>query len=564
MSIRLPPPTEFSEPISDPETASVSSDDEDEEDQTWEDWVSDSNSRQETKSLFEDKVLPSVEEALAYDKKAHGFDINETSKKLGLDFHGRVRLVNFIRRNSLSPEEALKLSGSEPWSTSDEYLLPVVENDPLLQLSASDDWSDSEDEDAVSRDPSRKIKALEKKLALAQQSLADYRALVTEKLDLTRAINEVKESSEEAAPSRDDDTHYFDSYAQNDIHAIMIQDKVRTSTYAKFILNNPHLFRDAVVLDVGCGTGILSLFAARAGAKRVFAVDASDIAEKAEKIIKANGADNVITVIRGKVEQISLPEGFDKVDIIISEWMGYALLYESMLDSVLHARDRFLKPEGVMAPSQCKMMLGLCDASEIFKERIGFWDDVYGFDMSAMAENLYDEAIVDVVGPEALLSRPATVKDLLLGDITAQYLDFTTPFTLISTAQRRTKINSLILYFDTFFTSTGHPISPATRVSLVKEGEAVLAELWPSMGRDKETVTSFSTGPESIPTHWKQTIFILREPVNVTEGSIVTGTFHCKKSQDNSRELDVGIHYSVKQDEDSPPSDTFVQMYKVR
>lgn len=158
----------------------------------------------------------------------------------------------------------------------------------------------------------------------------------------------------------------------------MIQDKVRTSTYAKFILNNPHLFRDAVVLDVGCGTGILSLFAARAGAKRVFAVDASDIAEKAEKIIKANGADNVITVIRGKVEQISLPEGFDKVDIIISEWMGYALLYESMLDSVLHARDRFLKPEGVMAPSQCKMMLGLCDASEIFKERIGFWDDVYG------------------------------------------------------------------------------------------------------------------------------------------------------------------------------------------
>lgn len=74
----------------------------------------------------------------------------------------------------------------------------------------------------------------------------------------------------------------------------MIQDKVRTASYASFISKNPTLFRDAIVLDVGCGTGILSLFAARAGAKRVIAVDASDIAEKAEEIVKANGLGNVI------------------------------------------------------------------------------------------------------------------------------------------------------------------------------------------------------------------------------------------------------------------------------
>lgn len=83
-------------------------------------------------------------------------------------------------------------------------------------------------------------------------------------------------------------------------------------------------------------------------------------------------------VIRGKVENIQLPDGVTKVDIIISEWMGYALLYESMLDSVLVARDRFLRPDGVMAPSQNRMMLGLCDASEIFKERVEFWSDIYG------------------------------------------------------------------------------------------------------------------------------------------------------------------------------------------
>lgn len=66
------------------------------------------------------------------------------------------------------------------------------------------------------------------------------------------------------------------------------------------------------------------------------------------------------------------------MDIIISEWMGYALLYESMLDSVLRARDRFLRPGGVMAPSQCHMMLGLCEGSEICKDRVEFWSDVYG------------------------------------------------------------------------------------------------------------------------------------------------------------------------------------------
>lgn len=84
-------------------------------------------------------------------------------------------------------------------------------------------------------------------------------------------------------------------------------------------------------------------------------------------------------VVRGKIEDINLPDDITHVDIIISEWMGYALLYESMLDSVLHARDRFLRPgSGVIAPSQAKMMFALCDAKDIYKERIEFWSDVYG------------------------------------------------------------------------------------------------------------------------------------------------------------------------------------------
>lgn len=87
---------------------------------------------------------------------------------------------------------------------------------------------------------------------------------------------------------------------------------------------------------------------------------------------------NDCSVVQGKIESIELPDGIDKVDIIISEWMGYALLYESMLDSVLQARERFLKVDGIMAPSQCQMLLALCDGGEVYKDRIDFWHDVYG------------------------------------------------------------------------------------------------------------------------------------------------------------------------------------------
>jgi protein arginine N-methyltransferase 3 len=134
----------------------------------------------------------------------------------------------------------------------------------------------------------------------------------------------------------------------------------------------------------------------------------------------ADKLTNCFRLIRGKVESIELPEGISKVDVIVSEWMGYCLLYESMLDSVLVARNRFLRPPaqdaqandpgGVMAPSQCRMMLALCDPEALIKQRIGFWNEVHGFDMSVMAEEVFDEAIIEVVPKECLLSTPCIVK----------------------------------------------------------------------------------------------------------------------------------------------------------
>lgn len=122
----------------------------------------------------------------------------------------------------------------------------------------------------------------------------------------------------------------------------MLQDYVRTGAYQSAILQNTMDFKDKVVLDVGAGSGILSFFAAQAGARHVYAVEASDMAHMARKLIAGNATyRDRITVIQGKMEHVQLPE---KVDVIVSEPIGVFLLHERMLESYLYARDHWLKP----------------------------------------------------------------------------------------------------------------------------------------------------------------------------------------------------------------------------
>ena len=78
---------------------------------------------------------------------------------------------------------------------------------------------------------------------------------------------------------------------------------------------------------MGTGTGILSFFAVQAGARKVYAVEASGAAEIARLLIHANGYSDRIEVINGKIEEIQLPE---KVDIIISEPIGFLLVHGKM------------------------------------------------------------------------------------------------------------------------------------------------------------------------------------------------------------------------------------------
>lgn len=300
--------------------------------------------------------------------------------------------------------------------------------------------------------------------------------------------------------------HYFNSYDHFGIHEEMLKDETRTLAYRDAIYQNRHLFKDKVVLDVGCGTGILSMFAARSGAKHVIGVDMSNIIQMARKIVALNGFSNKITLIQGKMEEVELP--FPKVDIIISEWMGYFLLYESMLDTVLYARDKYLVEDGLIFPDKATIHAALIEDGEYKEEKVGFWRDVYGFDYTPFQEVVMAEPLVDTVELRSLITDAARVFELDLMTVKVEDLAFDREFTL--RARRDDIAHALVVWFDIEFSKCHKPIR-------------------------------FSTGPHARYTHWKQTVFYLPEELYVKSGETVEGRISSTPNENNPRDLDIVV-----------------------
>ncbi|KAI9013209.1 S-adenosyl-L-methionine-dependent methyltransferase [Gaertneriomyces semiglobifer] len=302
--------------------------------------------------------------------------------------------------------------------------------------------------------------------------------------------------------------YYFDSYAHFGIHEEMLKDEVRTLSYRNSIYQNQHLFKDKVVLDVGCGTGILCMFAAKAGAKMVIGVDMSNIIHQAKVIVKDNGFEDKIHLVQGKMEEVVLP--VDKVDIIISEWMGYALLYESMLNTVLYARDRYLAPGGLIFPDRAIMYVSAIEDADYKEEKIGFWDNVYGFNMSHIKSLALREPLVDTVDSKAVVTTACAFRDIDLYTVKVEDLEFKVPFEI--TASRDDYIHAFLCYFDIDFTACHKPVR-------------------------------FSTGPHAHYTHWKQTVFYLRDYITAKKGETIKGTFSLAPNEKNPRDLDIIIEH---------------------
>lgn len=325
---------------------------------------------------------------------------------------------------------------------------------------------------------------------------------------------------------RDGHDYYYGSYSSFHIHEEMLKDSVRTRTYQRAIEDNPEDFKDKIVLDIGCGTGILSIFAARAGAKHVYAVENAEIAIFAREIVKKNGLESKITILKGKMEDVVLP--VKNVDIIISEWMGYFLLYESMLDCVLWARDKYLSKGGKMLPDRAQIYVAAIEDGQYKDQKKRFWNDVYGVDMSCMTPTVMKEPLVDVVNSDMLMSDSCKILDLDLVNMKKDDVNFSSTYRLKMNYNDR--VHGLIAWFDT-------PFTRLTRPNLL------------------------STSPYKKYTHWKQTVLYSEEDIEVRQNDVMTGSIAVRQSATNFRELDIKISYHI----DTPlQKKDIVNMYKLK
>ncbi|ORM41786.1 Protein arginine N-methyltransferase 1 [Babesia sp. Xinjiang] len=301
---------------------------------------------------------------------------------------------------------------------------------------------------------------------------------------------------------------YFHSYSYIGIHEEMLKDAVRTGTYHRAITQNRHLFEDKVVLDLGCGTGILSLFCVAAGARHVYAIECSTIIHLAKRLAEQNGASDKVTFLHGKCEDLELP--VPSVDIIVSEWMGYFLLYENMLESVLFCRDKWLKPGGLIFPDRARLYMCAIEDAEYKCDKLDSWRDVYGFDFSPIRPYLLEEPLVDVVDNKTMNTTDCCVLDLDLHTCTLADLDFHSEFMII--VQRKDYIHALCFWFDVTFSACHMPLT-------------------------------LTTSPREQYTHWKQTVFYLPDDLIVDCGDKIKGMIAVRRNADNPRDLDVKLHY---------------------
>lgn len=307
----------------------------------------------------------------------------------------------------------------------------------------------------------------------------------------------------------------FTSYYSQFLHqGNMLADTVRTGLYQKSILENPTDFYDKVVLDIGTGSGILSFFALQAGAKKVYAVDASDAVNIAKVLAKHNGFEDRIEIIKGKIEEINLPE---QVDVIISEPIGFMLVHERMIESYLVGRNRFLKnfieyEEEIykgneeklnsvkLYPSCASIILTAFSDDHLHYDHLNkasFWDseDFFGINLKCVQdlalEEYFSQVIVGKISEDTLISKDRITKNFDFRKIKKEdLLEFELEFRM--EISKTCLLHGLAGWFDLDF-----------------------------LGSDSFHI--LSTSPSSPTTHWYQCRFLFQHPIGVNAGQFITG-----------------------------------------
>lgn len=188
-----------------------------------------------------------------------------------------------------------------------------------------------------------------------------------------------------------------------------LEDKDRIEPYREAIQYNKYKFEGKVVYDINSPYGIFGLFALQSEAKFVIVSCQKNFSSFVKDIYRENGFDeDRFMVVEGrlnKVEEGSLPPGqaetlsamkqHREIDVILGEWNGSVLVNSKILRDLIQVRDQFLKPDGFVFPNKGKLVMNFIEDSKFYEERFGFWDEVYGFNMSNVKDIVYLESCLD-------------------------------------------------------------------------------------------------------------------------------------------------------------------------
>ena len=416
----------------------------------WED--DDGDEEQVVKSLFDDTIFATVSQLLDHHKQNYNFDLKMVSSMLDHDDIAIIMLVNFIRSRIKESKDSntdvdqnlinhiTAEIESKEFLTVEKYMIPVLQNDPLLftlrdalvKCGVVDHYE--VDDEIDGREVSTITSKFLERFHVSGMESGSNNEISKILTSYQTLVNDLTSDAAVDGSINDESSGYFSGYSHISIHETMLRDIPRTSSYSDALIKNSSFLKGKVVLDVGCGTGILCMLAVRAGAKKVIGVDLSSIIEKARKVIERNGMSDKITLVRGRMEDVKLPLNDDEdVDVIVSEWMGYGLYFENMLTSVLFARDEYLADDGILMPSDAELFIEAMTTSSS-SDRVAWWSDVYGFNMTDMTDLLITEAQVQSISPEFIISNRSLVHQLNIKIASVVDLDFVSNFSLVSTS----------------------------------------------------------------------------------------------------------------------------------
>ena len=162
--------------------------------------------------------------------------------------------------------------------------------------------------------------------------------------------------------------------------------------------------QDSVVMDLGCGPGVLGLIACKLGARRVYMVEPENIIGLARDAAAANGCADRIEFFENLSTEITLPE---PATVILSDLRGVLPWFQQHIPSIIDARKRLLAPGGVLIPRRDILWAAVVEAPEQYQEIVGPWEDnAFDLDLSAATRLITNTWRKTHLKPEQFLTEP--------------------------------------------------------------------------------------------------------------------------------------------------------------